>query len=99
MDDAQIGARVALLRGAMPQRHIISVMAMIHGITWYQSTLTRVEAGQRSLKLSEALALAKIFGVPVGALVEEGSSGGNALAIRELNAVKADLEKRIRGLS
>jgi len=72
---------------------------MIHGINWYQSTLTRVEAGQRSLKLTEAAALAKIFGVPVGALVEEGSSGGNALAIRELSALKADLEKRIRGLS
>jgi transcriptional regulator with XRE-family HTH domain len=64
--------RAARQRARLPQQHIATVMAMTHGYTtWRQTTVGRVETGERSLQLGEALAVADIIGIPLADLVSE----------------------------
>jgi DNA-binding XRE family transcriptional regulator len=39
------------------------------GITWYQATVSKIEKGKRELYLNEAVALARIVGQSLDALV------------------------------
>jgi transcriptional regulator with XRE-family HTH domain len=64
--------RAARQRARLPQQHIATVMAMTHGYsTWRQTTVGRVETGERSLQLGEALAVADIIGVTLSDLVSD----------------------------
>lgn len=53
----------------MPQQHIATVLTARYGLGWSQTTVVRTEAGQRPLRLVEAVAVAQVLGVPLGRLV------------------------------
>lgn len=61
-------------RRDMPQQHVITVLAFQHGIRWHQSTVTKVEAGERPVRLAEALAVASILHVSLEDLLDEPGS-------------------------
>lgn len=100
ISDAEIGARIKHLRGNMPKRHIMTVLEMLHGVKWHPMTVDRVESGERPLKLTEAIALAGIFGVTLDELVASGTPkpSGQSSAIRELTAVLDHVAARIQKL-
>lgn len=64
LDDAAIGANVAILRGERTQKSIADEMQKL-GIKWTQTTVWEIEAGKRSLKAKEAKALAGVLGTRV----------------------------------
>lgn len=62
--DKDIGEAVARLRAQTPQRDIAERMSK-RGFKWTQGTVSSIEKGERSLKLTEANELALILDVPV----------------------------------
>lgn len=88
--------RAARTRARQPQQHIATVMAMSHGYTtWRQTTVGRVEAGERSLQLGEALALADIIGIPLADLVsEEPTRLETGARLAELSRMSDWIERR-----
>lgn len=98
LTDREIGQRVraARERTTMPQQHIANVMTMTRGHRWHQTVLAKVESGERALKLSEAVEVADILGVPLCQLTGEQpatdpASAKGARAIRELQMLHAKL--------
>src|SRR5690625_3142015 len=67
-DDERIGQNVATLRGDRSQKSIAEAMQEAGGHKWSQATVWSVEKGQRPLRLTEAIDLARILGRPVAAL-------------------------------
>lgn len=58
--------------GQKSQQHIALTMAAVYGHTsWHQTTVAKVESGERDVKLAEAVALAEIIGVPLSDLIGE----------------------------
>ncbi|QGJ91133.1 hypothetical protein PBI_STROKESEAT_49 [Mycobacterium phage Strokeseat] len=59
VDDAHIGAVVRALRGelGMSQSDLIKVLHAL-GLMWHQTTLCRLESGERALRASEVVVLA-----------------------------------------
>lgn len=52
------------------QQHVAMTMAMLYGHTnWHQTTVAKVEAGEREVRLAEAVALAQIVGSPLSQLI------------------------------
>jgi transcriptional regulator with XRE-family HTH domain len=82
--DEQIGRRMRVLRGDRSQRDLASAMKA-RGWPWSQTTVWQAEAGQRPLKLAEAVDLADELGVHLDQLL--GVGGG--LAIDSLAEVAA----------
>lgn len=69
------------------------------GHPWSQNMQTRIENGERDLKLTEAVVLASILGVDVPYFYGDGEATvGDASAIREVRAMQAYLEKRLTEL-
>ncbi|OLT09309.1 hypothetical protein BJF77_11010 [Kocuria sp. CNJ-770] len=68
--DQEIGEVVAVLRGAVPQRDIAERMTN-RGFKWTQGTVSSVEKGERSLKLTEGAVLAEILGTDVQSLIAD----------------------------
>lgn len=68
--DHDIGAALAALRSAvdLSQQDIADGMRE-HGFRWAQPTVHSVEQGRRPLRLAEAVALARLLHVELGALV------------------------------
>lgn len=68
--DGSVGENVQTLRKArdMSQAQLADLMTRASDSSIHQQTVLRIEKGERPLKLSEAIALAKIFGVPPTAL-------------------------------
>ena len=100
-DQEAIGQRVRELRElrGLPQQHVAMVMTLTKGYRWHQTVVAKVERGERSLKLSEAVALADILGVPVGELTEQrGTYVERGLAIAELRALVQHIEARVAEL-
>lgn len=103
--EERFGTRVRALREAtgMPQAHIARVLTVSHGLKWDQSTVARTEAAQRPIRLIEAAALAEVFGVPLGDLLDDFREGkGTAVqvklarraAISEVELMLEHLERR-----
>jgi len=86
----------------MPQGHIVEVLGRIFGVVWHQTTVTKTESGARPLRLSEAVAVAHILGVPLTDLIDETAastaSRGRHAAIRELRLMRSQVDKRITEL-
>jgi hypothetical protein len=40
-------------------------MTNVYGYSWHQTTVAKVEAGKRPVKLSEAIAVSYVLGVPL----------------------------------
>lgn len=67
--DARIGANVARLRGGKSQRDTAAAMRE-RGWKWSHVTLVSIEAGERPLRLAEAMDLAEVLGQDVRVLIE-----------------------------
>jgi transcriptional regulator with XRE-family HTH domain len=65
--DEQIGRNLVRLRGGMSQKDLADRMRT-HGFKWSQATVWAIEKGERPLRLTESLALGKIFGIDGHAL-------------------------------
>ena len=101
LNDKEIGQRMrtARERAGMPQQHIASVMTMIHGHRWHQTVVGKVESGERALKLTEAVAVADIIGIPLADLVsEEPTRLERNTALVELAVLAEHIGKRIEEL-
>lgn len=72
-------------------------MSML-GHKWLQNTLTRVESGDRPLRLAEAEVLASILGVSVSYLLGSDEPS-DASALRELRVLREYVDRRIEELS
>lgn len=70
MDNEQLGARVAQIRGRMTQAQLATAMKQ-RGWKWSQTTVGNIEQGKRPLKVSELVSLAEIFDVTLYSLLEE----------------------------
>lgn len=57
-----IGRNLARLRGSMTQQQLADEMRNL-GFKWSQSTVWSIEQGTRPIRLTEALALNRVFGV------------------------------------
>jgi transcriptional regulator with XRE-family HTH domain len=80
----------------MPQAHISTVMNRKFGFeTWQQTTVAKVEAGERSLRLTEAVALASILDMALAELVGESTDD---LAARELRNLRTHIDARLKEL-
>lgn len=101
LTDEQIGARMRASRerARLPQQHVAVAMAAVHGHQWHQTTVAKVEAGQRPMKLTEAAAVAEIIGIPLADLVSQHPSlleTGARLA--ELHRMQEYIERRAQEL-
>ena len=68
--DSKIGARIAQLRGAMGLKQSdLSESLRLAGLNWSQGTLSKVESGQRPVRLTEAPLLARALDVQLAELL------------------------------
>ena len=96
-----IGQRIreARERSKRPQRSIAVSMSAL-GYPWSQNMQTRIENGERGIRLSEAVVLADLLGVSVESFYGDGpASTDHGPAIRELLGLQAQVAKRIEELS
>ena len=94
MDDEQIGANVARLRGNRSQKDVADAMKSL-GFKWGQSTVSEVEAGRRPLKMIEAYALSVVLDVGafgVDSFMRSDAGATFRAVAREM--VRQDLELR-----
>lgn len=85
----------------------MTVLAVLHGIKWHQSTVTKVESGDRPVRLAEALAVASILHVSLADLIDDPDSPGAARRrserlkgrIEELARINWDTRMRAEKLS
>jgi kynureninase len=101
--DAQIGKRLAELRGDTSQANLAAAMAE-RGHKWSQATVWSVEAAKRPLRLAEAADVAAILGIEVrellvqdrvqktlSALLHEGKRRTNL--VREMVAISEQVDE------
>jgi transcriptional regulator with XRE-family HTH domain len=69
--DREFGRRMRRQRERqdMPQQHIALVLEAMYGIRWHQTTVGKVETGERGIRLAEAVAVAQTLGMPLDDLV------------------------------
>lgn len=89
-------------RRGLPQQHVATTMTVLFGHRWHQTTVAKVELGERPAKLSEALAVAHILGVSLESLIEEPGPKPPAvskrLALAELDRLARYVSDRRREL-
>lgn len=88
-----VGQRVARLRRVrgLTQDQLADHLAS-HGHDMHQSTVAKLEAGKRPIRVNELVALARILGVSAHELITDGElehAGELAVAERELRAARA----------
>lgn len=110
--DISVGKNVQAMRKArgMSQTDLAEHLLRLTGTNYHQQTILRIEKGERPLKLSEAMAVAKAFGVPptvlwrvseVDALVgswmqrTEDISHRKQVAEVELQQISAEFERAV----
>lgn len=74
--EERFGCRVRQLREQqhLTQEYVATALnASGGGMRWRQSTVAKVEAAARPVRLNEAAALAELFGVPLGELLDESA--------------------------
>lgn len=91
MDNENLGAVVAALRGEMSQGELAQKMTE-RGHDWQQVTVSRLERGIRALKLFEAVDLAAVLGVSLDELMDTANNrAGSAQDRARLAKAKNDL--------
>lgn len=98
--DVEIGRRIRQARekSGMSQRQVAEAMAQ-RGHSWLQNTLTRTETGDRPIRLTEAVDMARILGVSMTVFyTEKAAEIRNASAMRELKALRKVIEQRLGDL-
>lgn len=74
MNDKEIGRAVRKVRGEMPQAEMAARMTARLDYAWYQNTVTKVESGERPLRMVEAIAIADELGAPLAMLAGQSST-------------------------
>ena len=102
--DANFGRRVReeRERSGMPQSHIALVLKLSYGHQWHQTTVAKVEAGERPVKLAEAVAVSYVLGVPLDQLIDGQNThvpASKQMALAELTRMEQYLERRRRELT
>jgi transcriptional regulator with XRE-family HTH domain len=101
--DVLIGQNIASLRmkHLWSQEDFGNLLTEATGYPWYQNIISRIELGKRPLRLYEAIALAKLFGVTVDALAMAGeievATQVQAQRVQERIAEISWLEGQLRG--
>lgn len=93
--DKDIGAIVAALRGQTPQRDLAEKMTQ-QGFRWTQGTVSSVEKGERSLKLTEGAALAEVLGTDVQSLVKDKDAAQSEREYRAVEQALLDARQELR---
>ena len=86
----------------MPQSHIALVLKLLYGHQWHQTTVAKVEAGERPVKLTEAVAVSYVLGVPLDQLIDGQNMhvpASKQMALAELTRMEQYLERRRRELT
>lgn len=66
LTEAEIGVRVRKLREKLSlSQSAFAELVRTHGLAWQQPTVSRIEEGERPLRLAEAVILAESFGFPI----------------------------------
>lgn len=87
------GQRLRELRTARkwPLHEVASRMKP-YGYSWHQTVVAKIETGQRPLRLNEAIALARLFGVDLDDLLFDPTTPGHT---EEIEEQIAELEGRL----
>lgn len=100
---APVGGRIRVVREAqgMSQQDVADQVAD-HGVRWHQTTVAKVEAGERELRLSEAVAVADVLGVEVAVLVgadhdDTAEAQGRAAELDAMAQWVESRRRRVRG--
>jgi transcriptional regulator with XRE-family HTH domain len=100
--DREFGERMRRQRerqGA-PQQHVALTLEAMYGIRWHQTTVGKVESGERGIRLTEAVAVAQTLGVSLDELVygdadTERKRERLERAASELLGVRHQIDKRL----
>ena len=90
--ERQFGERVKALRierGWSQERLAQQMIAAGH--RWRQNIVTRVEAGDRPIRVNEAATLARILGVPIAALFDPGIDADTAYQLHGVHSARVEL--------
>jgi hypothetical protein len=98
VSDEQIGVAVRRARAARPQESVATSMRVAGHESWRQTVVAKVEAGERVLKLSEAVDLADILSCSLAALTGEPDAADTTRAVMELRAVQELVDSRLQAL-
>ena len=103
--DAAFGARMrrARQRAGVSQGDLVANLLLMHEVHWHQTTVARTEAGERPVRLSEAVAVADLLNVPLGELAYEPADDTTriervALAYAELARVRQGIDRQLSRL-
>jgi hypothetical protein len=95
----EVGRRLRAVRGDVPRRYVLEKLEDEHGIAMLNSTLAAIEAGERPVRLSEAVALASIYGVHVDAFISDDPSNDDQTRVDELERLKEYVQGRLETFS
>ena len=79
ISDRDVGQRIEVLRGDRTQADFASLLQS-HGLKWSQGTLSKVEQGQRPVRLTEAMLIADALGTTLDQLGFRPERGLSELA-------------------
>ncbi|MEU7811586.1 helix-turn-helix transcriptional regulator [Pseudonocardia sp. NPDC049154] len=91
--DARFGGRLRGLREwqGMSQQTLVEKLAELGITTWHQTTVGKVEAGKRPVRLAEAIAVAKIFGTSIDVLLMHDDDEYRAQRVQVLEARRQEV--------
>jgi transcriptional regulator with XRE-family HTH domain len=95
--EARVAKNVRRLReGRGISQHQLGADLAIHGVGMHQTTVAKLEAGSKPLRLNEVLAIAAYFEVPIESLWEESMAilGERSIAVvlAEISEIEAAIE-------
>jgi transcriptional regulator with XRE-family HTH domain len=103
--DQRFAERVRQVREAkgLSQAHAAMKMAALHGYQWHQTVWSKIEAGERRVRLSEAVAMASALNVDLADLLEDRSSPDSrraeiSAALTEASRIEAMVSARVEQL-
>src|SRR3954447_4046528 len=103
--DRTFGARMrqARERAGISQGDLSVNLVLMHNVHWHQTTVGKIESGGRPIRLSEAVAVADLLGVPLDELAyDRGDDTPRvervALAYAALADVRQDIDRRLTRL-
>jgi transcriptional regulator with XRE-family HTH domain len=86
----QIGQNVSILRKGKSQKGVAAAMKE-RGHAWSQATVSSVETGERPLRLSEAVDLATVLGVPIEDMFDDTTANYINTIFRRLDNAQRSL--------